>query len=299
MYLVFGSIVYWLKLLHVFSGVVWDSNWYILSRSAITSRGVCRPDAQLRIIQAVSWAPRKPRAHPVPMGQNGWKSSRVAFISLSIYFHSWSILSKDSLAVCETTGGNLRQDWWRPELVNPPPADCLQPRRPAACGRHVQWPVTHAQHDTSMWSRTWPRLPGHSGCGQTQGLAADDWLTPQLPPWRRQSVRPGQRSCAPTGVLGHHSPASRRRVINIYQHTGTQSTHQHHIVYYTPVVRRLEHTCSMTPSVCTHAVWYLLDTCRMTPTTHLLYDTYYIPAIWYLLQTCSMTPNTHLLYDTY
>ena len=75
-YLVLGSMLYWWKFLCRRLGVVCDSKVQMLSLSAMTSRGVMRPLAQLRIIQAASNAPRNPRAHPDPVGQKGCNKPR-------------------------------------------------------------------------------------------------------------------------------------------------------------------------------------------------------------------------------
>lgn len=71
--LVNGFIVYSAKFFLRLSGDVCERSLKMSSRSVISSTGSCSPMAHFLISQAVSRTPRKPRATPEPIGQNGYK----------------------------------------------------------------------------------------------------------------------------------------------------------------------------------------------------------------------------------
>ena len=68
---------YLLNSLPMFSGVVCASILKMASLSATICSTDFSPCAQLRMAQQASKAPRKPRAQPVPVGQNGWRKGKM------------------------------------------------------------------------------------------------------------------------------------------------------------------------------------------------------------------------------
>lgn len=202
-YLVDGSTVNRLMFFCMFSGVVWGRRRYKLSLpetdgcevtqvrqqqvslvqvcphlSARTSRGAS-PWAQLLIIQAESRAARKPRATPVPIGQNGCRQpgAQVKHLTgyLSVHLHQKT-----------------------PVL---PPAGCLRPGWPAAGVRGVGEPKQHSLMRTYRWSQTWPHLAGHSGSWRSPEMEAGDWSKSQ-PPHERTSAKHHGPRYPETGAAG-------------------------------------------------------------------------------------------------